>query len=110
MPRGEAALSRPDDVPPSDQPTAGVPVLDDKAVEGTVKRVFGNRLTLTDGTQLTMPSGTRIPTRELRPGTSIKAGYEEREGQRVLKSIEVAPTPSTVDRPDFRLSPAAPKQ
>ena len=92
MPRGLPPQELALELPPSDQPAPGLPVLDDKAFEGTVTRVSGNRVTLSDGTQLTVPAAQK---HELRPGASIKTSYEERDGRRIIKSIEVTPGPAT---------------
>ena len=58
-------------------------------VEGTIKSVRGNTVTLEDGTELSIPSAVKVSKDQLKPGTQITAEYEERAGQKVAKSIEI---------------------
>ena len=52
-------------------------------VEGTVKSVRGNIVTLEDGTQLSIPSSVKVAKDQLKPGAQITAEYEERTGQKI---------------------------
>ncbi len=56
-------------------------------VEGTIKAVSGNMVTLEDGTQLSIPSSVRVAKDQLKPGAQITAEYEERGGQKVATSV-----------------------
>jgi hypothetical protein len=58
-------------------------------VEGTIKNVRGNTVTLEDGTQLTIPSSVKVSKDQLQPGAPISAEYEARGGQKVAKSIQI---------------------
>ena len=58
-------------------------------VEGTVKSVRGNMVTLEDGTEISIPSSVKIAKDQLKPGAQISAEYEERAGQKVAKSIQI---------------------
>lgn len=61
-------------------------------VEGTLKKVSGDTLTLADGTELTIPKSLSIQREELKPGASVKASYEENSGRKVVTGIEVGPS------------------
>jgi Protein of unknown function (DUF1344) len=58
-------------------------------VEGTIKSVRGNTVTLEDGTELSIPSSVKVSKDQLKPGAQISAEYEERAGQKVAKSIQI---------------------
>ena len=58
-------------------------------VEGTVKSVRGNIVTLEDGTQLSIPSSVKVAKDQLKPGAQITAEYEERAGQKVATSVQI---------------------
>lgn len=58
-------------------------------VEGTIKAVQGNMVTLEDGTQISIPTSVRVPKEQLRPGVQISAEYEERSGQKVATSVQI---------------------
>ncbi|PYN88683.1 MAG: hypothetical protein DMD87_08560 [Candidatus Rokuibacteriota bacterium] len=58
-------------------------------VEGTIKSVRGNTVTLEDGTELSIPSSVKVTKDQLKPGAQISAEYEERAGQKVAKSIQI---------------------
>jgi len=58
-------------------------------VEGTVKSVRGNIVTLEDGTQLSIPSSVKVAKDQLKPGAQITAEYEERTGQKVATSVQI---------------------
>jgi hypothetical protein len=59
-----------------------------QTVQGTIKSVRGNLVTLEDGTQLSIPSSVKV-TGQLKPGAQISAEYEERAGQKIAKSVQV---------------------
>lgn len=61
-----------------------------KHVEGKIQQVSGNTLTLTDGTVFTIPASVKVQRSELKPGASVKASYEEKAGQKIVTSLEVA--------------------
>ena len=56
-------------------------------VEGTIKAVNGNMVTLEDGTKLSIPSSVRVAKDQLKPGAQITAEYEERGGQKIATSV-----------------------
>jgi len=58
-------------------------------VEGTVKAVHGNTVTLEDGTQLSIPGSVKVPMSQLKPGAQISAEYEERGGQKIATSLQI---------------------
>ena len=58
-------------------------------VEGTIKSVRGNTVTLEDGTELAIPSSVKVAKDQLKPGARISAEYEERSGQKVARSIQI---------------------
>jgi hypothetical protein len=52
-------------------------------------------VTLDDGTMLTIPPTLKVEKQALKPGTSVKASYEEKGGQKVATAFMVMPsTPS----------------
>jgi uncharacterized protein DUF1344 len=63
-----------------------------KTIEGKVMVVdpTGKSLTLDDGTKLTIPESVQFSRADLKPGAEIKAAYEEKDGQKILTSLEVA--------------------
>jgi len=74
--------------------TPGAPGMQGKLqVEGTIKSVdpSGRVLTLEDGTQLSIPPTVRIQREALKEGAKVKASYEERNGQKVVTTMEVRP-------------------
>lgn len=60
-------------------------------ISGTVQRVDGHLLTLTDGEQLVFIPGITHQTGELAPGATIKASYAETAGRKVVTKIRVEP-------------------
>jgi len=60
-----------------------------KQVQGEVKSVDPAKkmVTLNDGTMLMVSDDAKL--KELKPGTKIKASYDEKGGQKVTTSIEV---------------------
>ena len=60
-----------------------------KQVQGEVKSVDPDKkmVTLQDGTSLMVSDDAKL--KELKPGTKIKASYDEKGGQKVTTSIEV---------------------
>lgn len=60
-----------------------------KQVSGSVKSVDASKkmVTLDDGTMLMVSDEAKL--KELKPGTKIKASYNETGGQKVTTSIEV---------------------
>ena len=66
-------------------PTAGA-----QLVEGKVAALdpSGQKLTLEDGTQLTVPAGAQLPP-DVKEGSIIRASFEERSGQKVLTGVAV---------------------
>jgi Cu/Ag efflux protein CusF len=60
-------------------------------VQGKVKRVdqAANRVTLDDGTQLTIPASVRVDWKTLKPGSGIRAQYQDRDGMKVVTRMDV---------------------
>lgn len=61
-------------------------------VEGRVRTVQGEQVTLNDGTQLTVPK-SQAHLGELKVGTKIKATYQERNGKKVVTSLRITQGP-----------------
>ena len=61
----------------------------EQKVEGTIKSVYGNLVTLEDGTELSIPSSVNVTKDQLKPGAQISAEYEQRGGHKVAKSIQI---------------------
>ena len=58
-------------------------------VEGTIKWVRGNLVTLEDGTELSIPAGVKVAMEQLKPGAQITVEYKDRAGQKIAKSVEI---------------------
>ena len=58
-------------------------------VEGTVKSVRGNMVTLEDGTEISIPSSMNVTKDQLKPGAQISAEYEQKAGHKVARSIQI---------------------
>jgi Cu/Ag efflux protein CusF len=63
-------------------------------IEGRVVTVKGEQVTLDNGTQLTVPK-SQAQAQELKQGTKIKATYEERDGKKVVNSLQIVAGPQT---------------
>jgi uncharacterized protein DUF1344 len=77
-----------------DRPAQGTPGAEKRMeVEGRIMNVHpsGGMVTLDDGTLLTIPPTVGIQRGALKEGATVKASYEERNGQKVVTSIEVRP-------------------
>jgi len=57
-----------------------------KSVDSSAKTVM-----LEDGTKLVIPEGSQVAITELKPGQSVKVSYEEKNGQKTVKSISIEP-------------------
>ncbi len=66
---------------------------DQQLVEGTIKSVDrrGTNILLEDGTSLTVPISLEFDRRELKPGATVKAQYEEREGKKFTTTLILEP-------------------
>jgi hypothetical protein len=64
-----------------------------KEVEGKIKIMDGSgkRVTLEDGTTLTIPDSLKAARGSLKEGAIVKASYEEKGGEKVVTSIQVLP-------------------
>ena len=62
-------------------------------VQGKIKSVdpSGKMVTLDDGTMLTIPPALKIEKQALKPGTNVKASYEEKGGEKVATALMVMP-------------------
>ena len=67
-----------------------VPIAGAADIEGTVTKVdmAGRVVTLDDGTALKVMNAAQL--RDIKPGASVKASYEERNGEKIATSISVA--------------------
>ena len=63
-------------------------------VEGRVRDVKGDQITLSDGTLLTVPK-SQAQKEELKPGSVIKATYQERDGKKIVTSLRITEGPQT---------------
>lgn len=61
-------------------------------IEGRVRDVRGEQITLNDGTMLTVPK-SQAKLGELKAGAKIKATYEERDGKKIVTSLQVTEGP-----------------
>lgn len=61
----------------------------EQKVEGTIKSVRGNLVTLEDGTEISVPSSVNVANDQLRPGAQISAEYQKRAGQKVATSVQI---------------------
>ena len=61
-------------------------------VEGRVRDVRGETITLDDGTLLTVPKN-QAKMGELKAGNKIKATYQERDGKKVVTSLQITEGP-----------------
>jgi hypothetical protein len=60
-------------------------------VQGKIQSVDpnGNVVTLDDGTQIVIPSTFTVEKSALKPGVNVKVSYDEKDGQKLAKSITV---------------------
>ncbi len=74
-------------------PGAAAPSGPQKQVQGKIKSVdsSGRRITLDDGTRLTIPPTLGAERGSLAEGQQVVASYEEKGGQNVVTSLEVQP-------------------
>jgi hypothetical protein len=66
-------------------------------VQGKIKSVdpTGKMVTLDDGTMLTIPPTLKVEKQALKPGTNVKASYEQKGAEKVATALMVMPsTPS----------------
>ena len=63
-------------------------------IEGRVVAVKGEQITLDNGTELTVPKSL-AQAQELKQGSKIKATYEERDGKKVVNSLQIVVGPQT---------------
>ena len=61
-------------------------------ITGKVQAVdpAGKSVTLDNGTTLMIPATAKVDRKALAPGAEVKASYEEKGGQKVATSIQVA--------------------
>jgi hypothetical protein len=79
-------------------PTTGTSTMEQKpmvdtghSIEGRVKSVnmLHTKLTLEDGTQLIIPKSVKPPKEALKKGAMVAASYEEKDGKKVIISIQL---------------------
>ena len=61
-------------------------------VEGRVRDIRGETVTLDNGTMLTVPK-SQAKLGELKAGNKIKATYQERDGKKVVTSLQITEGP-----------------
>lgn len=61
-------------------------------VEGRVRDVRGELVTLDDGTMLTVPK-SQAKLGELKAGNKIKATHQERDGKKIVTSLRITEGP-----------------
>ena len=68
----------------------GVSIAAAEQISGKIQKVDASERTfvLEDGTQLQLAEG--LPTEGLKEGASVKASYEERDGQKVVTEIQIS--------------------
>lgn len=64
-------------------------------IQGKIASVdpSGKMVTLDNGTQLTIPPTLKVQRESLKEGAIVKANFEERDGQKVVTSLQVTPGP-----------------
>jgi len=62
-------------------------------VQGKIKAydAASQMITLEDGTQISIPANVKVQADQLKPGATIKASYDEKDGKKVASSVEVTP-------------------
>jgi Cu/Ag efflux protein CusF len=62
-------------------------------VQGKIKTfdAASKMITLEDGTQLSVSDDAKVQVDQLKPGASIKASYDEKDGKKVISNVEVTP-------------------
>jgi len=92
-PSAMAQYKEPAQTPKSESPTMGKkPMMDTgHSVEGRVKSVnmLHTKLTLEDGTQLTIPKSVKPPKEALKKGAMVSVSFEEKNGKKVATSIQL---------------------
>jgi Protein of unknown function (DUF1344) len=60
-------------------------------ISGKVQAVdpAGKSITLDNGTTLMIPATAKVDKKALTPGTDVKASYQEKDGMKVVNSIQV---------------------
>ncbi|HAM57635.1 MAG: hypothetical protein A2X51_14560 [Candidatus Rokubacteria bacterium GWC2_70_24] len=68
----------------------GVGIAAAEEISGKIQKVDASErmFVLEDGTQLRLAEG--LPTEGLKEGASVKASYEERDGQKVVTEIQIS--------------------
>jgi hypothetical protein len=61
-------------------------------ISGKVQAVDpgGKSITLDNGTTLMIPATAKVDKKALMPGAEVKASYQEKDGMKVVNSIQVA--------------------
>jgi hypothetical protein len=78
---------------PSAPSTPSVPnTMKGPEVEGRVRDVRGDQVTLSDGTKLTVPK-SEAKMDEVKAGAKIKATYVERDGKKIVTALQVIEGP-----------------
>ena len=60
-------------------------------ISGKVQAVdpAGKSITLDNGATLMIPASAKVDKKALAPGTAVKASYDEKNGQKVVNSLQV---------------------
>lgn len=82
------AMAQPKTDKPADKPMEQK--TEKQKVEGKVKSVDpSGMVTLEDGTKLAIPKSVAVPKDKLKPGATISAEYEEKDGRKVATSVQI---------------------
>ena len=60
-------------------------------IQGKIASVSGPKVTLTDWTELMIPSDVKVQRSDLTLGATVKASFQERGGQKIVTAIAVEP-------------------
>ena len=60
-------------------------------ISGKVQAVdpAGKSITLDNGTTLMIPASAKVDKKALAPGAAVKASYDEKNGQKIVNSLQV---------------------
>ncbi len=64
-----------------------------QTIQGKIMSVdpYGNMVTLLDGTTLVIPSDVKVQRDALKKGVTVRATFEQKDGQNVVTSLVVHP-------------------
>jgi Cu/Ag efflux protein CusF len=64
-----------------------------QTIEGKIMRwdPYGKMVTLLDGTKLVIPAGVKVQRDALKEGVTVRATFDQKDGQNVVTSLVVHP-------------------